>query len=336
MRSVELPFDVLGEIFSFHVMSKGPLELHTILFVTPSWYTAAIHHAHLWTMIAINKHVFEYFEQRHSHSDACTFLRQCLARSGAMPIQLILAFRPSPNQEKLWWEMLSVIKEEEWAVTRRCETLHWRYDDRLPFSRLNTCIPSRLERLRVLYLEGLDETFTANAVFPEFPLLEELHLWHHMTSSPLFKESGLKKLCVLNDGLWTRDDLAAVYHLRHIRWLTLESVHDIHYAKEPTYSQVSLDGMVRPVLLEHLETLELIGIVPKKFLGDLHAPNLANLLVVVQSGGLHSLGELPGCTVHKSVENLRIVLGQRHVNNWIPKYEALVAEMPNLRVISFS
>lgn len=247
MRSVELPFDVLGEIFSFHVAST-PLELRTVLFVAPSWYTAAIHHAYLWTMIAINKYVFEYFEQRPSPSDACTFLRQCLTRSGSMSIQLLLAVRPSPNQEKRWWDMLSVIKEEEWAVTRRCEALHWWCDNRPPFSRLKTCIPSRLDQLKALYLEGLEGNVSSTAVFPEFPLLEELDLKNHMSSSSLFKDCDLKKLWVLNTGFWTRDDLVTIYHFRFIRWLTLESVGD---KQGVSYSQV------QPVILEYLETLEL-------------------------------------------------------------------------------
>ena len=32
----KLPFDVLGEIFSFHVASTGPLECRTVLFVPRS------------------------------------------------------------------------------------------------------------------------------------------------------------------------------------------------------------------------------------------------------------------------------------------------------------
>lgn len=55
--------------------------------------------------------------------------------------------------------------------------------------------------------------------------------------------------------------------------------------------------------------------------------------MVVQIYGIHSLEELPSCTVHKNATTLRIVFGQRHLNSWRPKYEALVAEMPNLRVI---
>ena len=138
---------------------------------------------------------------------------------------------------------------------QRCEALHWWCDDRLPSSRLKTCIPSRLDQLKTLYLEGLEGNVSSRAVFPEFPLLEELHLKNHMTSSPLFKESDLKKLWVLNTGFWTRGDLVAIYHFRFIRWLTLESVGDI---QGMSYSQV------QPVILEYLKTLELIGMVPKK------------------------------------------------------------------------
>ena len=76
--------------------------------------------------------------------------------------------------------------------------------------------------------------------------------------------------------------------------------------------------------------------VPKKILGALRAPNLVNLLVVVQIYGLHSLEELPSCTVHKNATTLGIVFGERHLNSWRPKYEALVAEMPNLRVIELN
>jgi len=333
MRNVELPFDLLGVIFHYHVISKGPLELRTVLFVAPSWYIAAIHHPHLWTMIHINRYVFEYFEQRQSHSDARTFFRQCLARSGAMSIQLTLTFIPSPTQEKLWSEMVSVIKDEKWAVMRRCEKLHWLYDDRTPFSRLDICLSPRLDGLRTLCIEGLDGIFPERLLFPEVPFLEELRLWNHMTPAPFFKQFDLKKLWLSNDGLWTRDDLAAIHHFRAVRWLTLESLCDVNTFDEPVYKQIPLlDWVIRPVQLECLETLELIGMIPKKFLGDLHAPNLVNLLVFAQRDGLHALGELPGCTVHKNVQALRVNLDQKQMDSWKPKYGALLAEMPNLQV----
>jgi len=328
MGNVELPFDILGGIFSYHIISRGPLELRTVLFVASSWYTAAIHHPHLWTGIIIDQHVFEYFERRHSHSDAGTFLRQCLTRSGAMSIQLTLAFIPSPIQEKLWWEMLAVLKEEEWAVMRRCERLHWRYDDRPPFSRLDTCLSPKLERLRTLCIEELVGSFTEGTVFPEFPFLEELHLWNHATNAPLFKQCVLKKLWVLNEHLWTHDDLAAVHHFRFLRWLTLESLFAVS-----TFTELPLpDWVVRPVELECLETLELIGMIPKRFLGYLHAPNLASLLVVMQGNGRHALEELLGCTVHRNAGILRIILGQQHMDCLRP----LLAEMPNLQIIQLN
>jgi hypothetical protein len=63
---------------------------------------------------------------------------------------------------------------------------------------------------------------------------------------------------------------------------------------------------------------------------------LSTYLVVMQSDGLHALGELPGCTVHKNAETLRIILGQKHMDSWKPKYGALLAEMPNLQVIQLN
>ena len=77
LRSVELPFELLGEIFSHLVVPESPLELRGVLPVSTSWYTAAIHHPHLWTMIIINECVLEYFKERPSPSDASIFLRQC-------------------------------------------------------------------------------------------------------------------------------------------------------------------------------------------------------------------------------------------------------------------
>ena len=332
MGNVELPFDLLGMIFSYHVIPQGPLELRTVLLVSSSWYTAAIHHPHLWTMIHINRYVSEYFKQRHSHSVACTFLRQCLARSGAMPLQLTLAFIPSPDEENIWWEMLSIIKEEEWEVMRRCERLHWLYDGRSPFSRLDTCLSPRFDGLRTLCIEDLDfvDGLDGPPGIPEVPVLEELHLWNHMTSAPLFKQLDLKKLWLYNDGRWTRDDLAAVHHVRSVRWLTLEShlnTIDPDYAQAP-----SMDWLIRPVQLECLETLELIGMIPGKFLEDLHAPNLVNLHVVTRMDGVHALGELPAHTVHKNAQNVRVILGQKDMDSWRSKYRALLAEMPNLQV----
>ena len=103
-----------------------------------------------------------------------------------MSIRLTIDFIPSGDKEPLWWEMLSVVEEEEYAVMRRCERLHWRYDSRFSFSTLRLRIFLKRERMKTLCIEGLTIRggfkVEEKSVFPELPFLEEPHFRNHMTS----------------------------------------------------------------------------------------------------------------------------------------------------------
>jgi hypothetical protein len=229
MRSIELPFDLLGVVFGYHVISKGPLELRTVLFVASSWYTAAIHHPHLWTMITHQSNMSSSTSSNDNRAPTLVLFSASASPEVVLcPFSSHLPSFPLQLKKNSGGRCSPLSRKEEWAVMRRCERLHWLYDDRQPFSRLDICLSPRLERLRTLCIEGLDGTFPERVTFPEVPFLEELHLWNHMTSAPPFKQFGLKKLWVSNDGLWTQMIWRPFTTFALIRWLTLESLCDVN------------------------------------------------------------------------------------------------------------
>jgi len=80
-----LPFELLGEIFS-HI-SDDSLDLRFAIFVCRSWHNAVIHHANLWTNIALGYTFLARFRGARL-PDGDAFVRLCISRSSPLPLRI--------------------------------------------------------------------------------------------------------------------------------------------------------------------------------------------------------------------------------------------------------
>ena len=302
-RNAWLPFEILGEIFHHVVCVDGPLTLRHIIFVCKLWYTASIQHPQLWTRIFLDRPFFTYFKDTPILT-TCAFLKQCLDRSGSLPLSLRLGcddleeFRPSSestldfsveNFVDRFLHLLEVMKQSDKKHIKRCESLIWRCEFECDLeTQVLSIFPPQLPLLRFLSVSKFE--FDFDSTFPHCPSLAEVELSDHHEKHAFFPDQDfarVKTLSFNNNGLWMGYDILCIARFASLETLVLSN----GIRGDPEYNQTAFHAD-EPLLLPHLRVLTVRGTIPKDILLQLVAPSLLQLLIEDDNKGRATIHDL--------------------------------------------
>ena len=305
-RNAWLPFEILGEIFHYVVCVDGPLTLRRIMFVCRLWYTASVQHPQLWTRIFLDGHFFTYFKDIPILT-TCTFLEQCLDRSGSLPLHLRVEcnaldnFHSSDHTLELSIEhpikrvfrLFEVMTQSYKRHIKRCESFIWRceFESESPHSledHLLSIFPPQLPLLRFLSVSKFEYDFYSN--FSHCPSLIEVELSDHHEKSPFFLNQDFARVQILsfnNNGWWMGYDILCIARFISLEVLVLSNGIDGELGYSHTTSHAD-----EPLQLPHLRIFTVRGTIPNEILVQLVAPSLQELLIEDDSKGRTSILDL--------------------------------------------
>ena len=351
-RNAWLPFEVLGEVFHYVVCEDGPLALRNVMFVCKLWSTASIQHPQLWTRIFLERPFFTYFSGTPILT-ACAFLKQCLNRSGSLPLHLRLGcddldyFHPSFRSRRgrfidgptvPFALLLEVMKQSDKEYIKRCESLVWRCvygDDTL--THVLSIFPPQLPLLRFLSVSRIEHS--ADSSFSHCPSLAEVELSDYTEERQFFPSQDLarvKSLSFNNNGVWIAHDIICISRFSSLEVLVLSNgiAEDAAEAKEPEYrhTEISID---EPLQLPHLRIVTVRGTVPRVILLQLAAPSLRELRIEDDRLGRTSVPDLhtlipPSChQIHVRFKTMINV----ETPSWLEDIESLLEKAPQINIL---
>ena len=301
--NARLPFEILGEIFHHVVYVDGPLTLRHIILVCKLWYTASMQHPQLWTKIFLDGPFFTYFKDIPILT-TCAFLKQCLDRSGSLPLSLRLGcdaleqFRPSSdstldlsveNSIHRFLDLLEVMTQSDKKHIMRCESLIWRCEFECDLeTHIIDIFPPQLPLLRFLSVSKFEFDFEED--FPNCPSLTEVELSDHHEKRAFFPNQDfarVKTLSFNNNGLWMGYDILCIARFTSLENLVLSN----GIGGDPEYNQTSFHAD-EPLKLPHLRILTVRGIIPKDILLQLIVPSLLELCIEDDNEGRATIPEL--------------------------------------------
>ena len=339
-RNHALPFELLGEIFSY--ISEDSLDLRFVIFVCRSWHNAVVHHANLWTNITIGHiFLFRFRGARLRHGDA--FVRLCLSRSSPCPLRLSVNHpRPSlyGNAAVMYSdECFSLVKHilesnsgEPENLLQRCRSLSWDFAKELSHVDFAVQILGSASFPALEYLTLTKMLYGYPRIgSPRFPRLKEVTLIDHSetSTSPFFHDddfANAKRLTFCVTSRWVDFDVNTIRRFRNIRILMLKGG-----ALGDEYAE-TLGYPLKPVEFSLLETLTLSGEVPHQLLNLIRTPRLRKMEIESDStNGLHSLDAFMLVHLVRSLERLCVSLSQGiRATSWVEELEEVIAEAPSL------
>lgn len=321
-RNDFLPFEVLGEIFSY-ISGDGPLHLGYALLVCRLWYHSVVNHPKLWCKIAVD----EIFLRRFHHGSMVgrgeRFLGLCISRSGDLPLHLVVSGRHvSLNSLVRLSHVSNALRllerwhtpSGEYAISR-LESIHWRFsDDEEEISLLRAHFPAQLPRLRVLSIRTLflqRHTCSAGVPFPQCPQLQEVYLVDHFEERPYFTEENFARVRLLdytgpNGRGWTLYDVVCIGRFAALHTLVLRDVGPAN----AVLLRLPVPGTlhVTQVELVRLRVLRTIGLVPSIIFYHLEAPALQTLQFQSNDFKCNSLATFGTPSMVQNVQNLYLSL----------------------------
>jgi hypothetical protein len=322
-RSDLVPFEILGEIFSY-ISSDGPLHLRHALFVCRLWYQSVVNHPKLWCNIAVDEAFFRRFHYKSMVRRGERFLRLCISRSGDLPLHLVVSGRHVSFNALVRLEHIDNVlrlltrwqtPSGEYAISH-LESIHWRFsDDEEEISLFRTYFPAQLPRLEVLSIRSLflqHPIYGGGVPFPQCPKLHEVHLIDHFDERHYFPDKDFARVRLLNytgpSGRgWSWCDVACIGCFAALHTLVLR---DVGTLTEVPSRQGTL--VATQVELVRLRILRTIGRVPSIIFFNLDAPALQTLQFQSNASGSDSLATFGTPPMIQNVQNLYLsVTGPR-------------------------
>lgn len=336
--SIQLPFEVLGEIFGHLISGEyGTLELFAVLLVSRSWNTATMQHPRLWTGIKLDMWFYAYFYERGALV-AASFVRSCLERSAVLHFDLVLHFDHLSHDPK--FVAYKRVEREVWTYRAagqarhvlnvlsgympRCNSLEWHLGR--PVEDVLSYFPTTLDQLKFLSVDRCDAYMGCPGTIscPALEYVSYTNRPYHFVLSERVKVLELRKTFC-----WVDADLAPISD-----WSGSVRILKLYCAargSNPAQFRRLNEEPNGLIVLANLEILEIEGLVPRGLLVILRAPTLRHLCIRSDEAyGVHSMAEVVSTLVHKSARTLLVELNNRAAIGWEPIYNNLVVDMPNL------